>query len=364
MSISEITVSGYRSIRDLTVPLGRLNVLTGPNGCGKSNLYRSVFLLHAAASGRLARTLADEGGMPSILWAGPNKKGPVRLNLGVTLEGGLAYSLVCGLPEANDLPTLSFKRDPMIKEETVTFRVEGRPITLMDRGKSGAMLRDAGGDRVTFPMTLSRSESALTQLAEPHRFPYLSTLRDTLRGWRFYHAFRTDESSPIRQPQVGVFTPVLSHDGSDLAAALQSILELGDAEELFRAVRQGLDGAELEIVGPDDPEARFRVRLRTPGILRPLEAWELSDGTLRYLCLLAALLSPRPPVLLALNEPETSLHPDLLPPLAARIVTAAARSQLWITTHSRTLADEIERRSGIASLRLTKNNGETVWRSG
>ena len=354
--LTELTVSGYRSLRDLTLPLESLTVLIGPNGSGKSNLHRSLYLLHAAARGNLARTMAMEGGMPSLMWAGPRRKGPVRLVLGVTMSDGLAYELVCGLPEPNDLPP-TFKLDPLIKEETIHFR-EGRSlVALMERGKSGATLRDAEGRRVSMPMTLSRSESALVQIAEPYRYPHLTLLRDRLSGWRFYQHFRTDEMAPLRQPQIGVFTPALAHDGSDLAAALLTIQEIGHAEELERAIHAGLSGAELTIVTND--EARFRVQLRTPGLLRPLEAWEMSDGTLRYLCLLAALLSPRPPALLALNEPETSLHPDLIPPLSAAIAAASARSQIWLATHSLPLAEAITRHSGVAPTRLIKQDGET-----
>jgi predicted ATPase len=367
MGITALSVSGYRSIRDISLSLDRLNIVTGANGCGKSNLYRSVYLLHQAAAGRFARTLADEGGLPSVLWAGPRKglrkTEPQRLNFSVSFEDGLTYSLVAGLPEKDALLTFSFFFDPVIKEENVTFRDGRSSVTLMERGHSSAMCRDADGRRVEFPMSLSRGESALTQLSEPHRFPHLSILRERFLQWRFYHAFATDERSPIRQPQIGVFTPVLSHDGTDLAAALQTIIEIGDADELHRAIHDGLEGARLSVLFPNphgNTETRFRLQLQTPGIQRPLEAWELSDGTLRYLCLLAALLSPRPPALLALNEPETSLHPNLLPPLAERIVAASRRSQLWITTHSRILADEIERETGVSSLRLTRENGETV----
>jgi len=77
--------------------------------------------------------------------------------------------------------------------------------------------------------------------------------------------------------------------------------------------------------------------LQQPGIKRPLEARELSDGTLRYLCLIAAPLSPRPPKFLALNEPEMSLHPDLIPPLARLIYQASRTLQIWITPHSQRL---------------------------
>lgn len=354
MNIRELSVSGYRSIRDLTLPLGRINVLVGPNGCGKSNLYRSMYLLHQAAKGEFARTLADEGGTPSVLWAGARKRGPVRMSLTATLDE-LAYTLVCGLPELNDLPS-SFLLDPLIKEETLHFGTGKKRAALLERGKSAVWMRDADGKPAHFPMALSRGESVLSQLSEPHRFPYLSGLREQLLRWRFYHAFRTDEGSPVRQPQIGVFTPILSHDGSDLAAALQTIIEIGDADGLWRAVRHAFDGAQITIASP---ESRFRIQFHAPGIARPLEAWELSDGTLRYLCLLAALMSPRPPAVLGLNEPEASLHPDLIPPLAALIVRASEESQLWITTHSTLLAEHIERLSGVPPVALEKVDGET-----
>jgi len=103
----------------------------------------------------------------------------------------------------------------------------------------------------------------------------------------------------------------------------------------------------------------FAVVMNMPGLKRPLRSRELSDGTLRYLCLLAALLSPRPPALLALNEPETSLHPDLIEPLARQLVSAAKNSQLWVVTHSERLAQLVEKFSGEAAIRLQLVNGET-----
>jgi len=97
-----------------------------------------------------------------------------------------------------------------------------------------------------------------------------------------------------------------------------------------------------------------------PGLFRPLEAAELSDGTLRYLCLVAALLSPRTPPFLALNEPETSLHSDLLPALAELIADAGERGQVLVTTHAEALARALEKRAETATVRLTKREGATV----
>jgi predicted ATPase len=160
----------------------------------------------------------------------------------------------------------------------------------------------------------------------------------------------------MRHPQVGVRTPVLAHDGRDLAAALMTIWEIGDR----RALEQGLDdafpGAHLEV---RSPEGRFSLYLHMPGLSRPMAASELSDGTLRYLCLLAALLSPRPPPFLALNEPETSLHPDLLEPLGRLIIRAAKDSQVWVTTHAEALARVVAERSRCQPVHLAKHAGAT-----
>ncbi len=353
MAIQEIHIANYRSIRNLTLPLHSINVLVGPNGCGKSNLYRALSLLVAAAEGRLALTLAEEGGMPSVLWAGPRRKGPVRMMLGVTLDL-LGYELSCGLPIPGDT---AFILDPEVKEERVWYAKERTKVSLLERENTTVRARDGEGKQVFLPMAVAQQESVLSELREPKQFPVLHTLRQEILSWRFYHHFSTEPHSPLRQPQVGVRTTALHHDGRDLAAALQTIIEIGDGPALHQAIEHAFPGASLTIERTED--ARFSVEMAFPGIKRHFKAPELSDGTLQYLCLLAALLSPRPPTLLALNEPETSIHPDLLEPLACLIVRAARFSQLWITTHSSTLAGFIEGHSGTKPVLLEKVEGET-----
>jgi predicted ATPase len=333
------------------LPMQAVNLIVGPNGSGKTNLYRAMEILHQAATGRLAQALADEGGMRSVLWAGERKIGPVRLAVAVRFEQ-YSYHLECGLPRPD---SSAFSLDPEVKEERIYFYQAGKKIQMLGRKNGSVWARDGEGKRTEYPAAMSSSESVLAEIREPHRFPEISVVRQEFAGWRFYHHFRTDAASPIRQPQVGVRTPVLSHDGHDLAAAVRTILEIGRSDQFFQSLNSAFPGTSIEIAS----NPRFALLMQFPGFQRYFEATELSDGTLQYLCLLAALLSPRPPTLLALNEPETSIHPDLLPSLARLIVGASVQSQLWITTHSTKLADAIATDSGCPPIQLEKAEGET-----
>lgn len=361
--IKRIHVSGYRSVRDLELELQPINVLTGPNGCGKSNLYNSLVLIGRAAQGQLARAIAEEGGTPSVFWAGgervryTRKKPPKRVVLG--FEGTeFGYEIQIGLPGFNEhaLGTL-FTLDPRVKEEYIWPSETKRRVLMLKRDEPSAWLRNSEGNMITYPFAVSKHESVLSQIIDPHLYPEISALRNEILRWRFYHHFRTDGDSPARLPQIGVQTEVLSRDGADLAAALETVLEIGDEGLLHETISRAFGGAKLQIEATD---TLFSMKLEVPGLLRPLQARELSDGQLRFLCLCAALLSPRPPSLLALNEPETSIHPDLIDPLARLIVGAAKYTQLWITTHSYPLAERIERHSGVPRVRLCMVQGETI----
>jgi predicted ATPase len=350
-AIRELRVSGYRSLRDVALELAPLTVVVGANGTGKTNLYQALQLLSAAAQGMLARSIAAQGGLPSAMWAGPRRKQEsARIQLGVDL-GDLSFELQFGVAPPPQGP---FALDPDVKEETLAVADGRKQHVVAQRRGNSAWSRDAEGARATFPFQLWGGESMLAQIVEPQRFPLLAEVRARFTSWRFYHSFRTDADAPARQPQVGVRTPALAHDGRDLAAALMTIDDIGDDRGLADVVSQAFGGASLELVGES---GRFSFRLNLPGLLRPLEASEMSDGMLRFLSLVAALLSPRPPPFLALNEPETSLHPDMLGPLARLIASAAGRGQVFVVTHSQELARALD---AAAVYTLQKDAGATT----
>ncbi|WP_409237128.1 AAA family ATPase [Streptomyces sp. PA5.6] len=362
--IRTLAVENYRSLRKLIVPLDRLNVITGANGTGKSSLYRSLRLLADSATGGAVAALAREGGLPSALWAGERKAEPTGLRLGFAGDE-FGYAVDFGLPQSSGAgpkgaPSL-FRLDPEIKRESTWAGPVLRPAALLcDRAGPAVRTRtaDGGWHRA---QGIRPYDSMLSEFADPQLAPDLLRLRELIRSWRFYDHVRTDADAPARAARIGTRTPVLAHDGADLAAALQTIREIGDDAALDDAVDDAFPGSRVRVV---DNGGRFELQLHQHGLLRPLGPAELSDGTLRYLLWTAALLTPRPPALLVLNEPETSLHPDLLRPLADLIVAATKDTQVVLVTHARPLAEAVAKgaarhRVDVNSIELTKESGQT-----
>ena len=368
--MSCVAIAGYRSLRDIRLPLGRLTIVTGSNGSGKSSLYRALRLLADVAQGRAIGSLAAEGGLKSTLWAGPEriaasvKRGthpvegtvrtaPVSLKLGFSGED-FGYAIDLGLPVQS---ASQFNLDPAIKVEALWLGEKlGRHNVLAMRTGPLVRVRGESGAWRQASTTLASVDSMMTQCADAHDGAELLALRERMRAWRFYDHLRTDRDAPARRPHIGTHTPILDSDGNDLAAALQTIREIGDAGSLDAVIADAFPGSSFAITNTD---GLFDVSMRQHGLLRSLRASELSDGTLRYLLLSAALLSPRPPALMVLNEPETSLHPDLLGPLARLIAQATERSQIVVVTHAEALLRPLQATGSARHIRLDKQFGET-----
>jgi predicted ATPase len=193
--ITTIAISGYRSLRDVRIGLGPLNVVTGANGSGKSSLYRALRLLADVAQGRIVQSLATEGGLPSTLWAGPEsfgravkrgdhpvqgtvRKGPVSLKLGF---GGTdyGYAIDLGLP----IPSASqFSRDPVIKTESQwTGEKLGRANVFAARNGPSVRIRDDGGEWRQVLTDLASFDSMMTHCSDPRDAPELLLLRERMR---------------------------------------------------------------------------------------------------------------------------------------------------------------------------------------
>jgi predicted ATPase len=165
--ITQVHVEGYRSIRDLRLDFAAVNVVLGPNGCGKTNLYRSLYLISEAAHGRFARALADEGGMPSALWAGPRRKGnAAQVIVGATIDA-FSYEIACGLPQVGSLmweghhKPSRFTLDPRIKRERASFLDGKRSTSLLERENATTWLRDGDGARVSYKPHVMKRETKI-----------------------------------------------------------------------------------------------------------------------------------------------------------------------------------------------------------
>lgn len=368
--LQTVAIQGYRSIRDIVLPFAPLTVITGENGTGKSNLYRALRLLCDCSQGNVVNALASQGGLPSALWAGPSivsremqqgnvpvqgtaRKGPVRLKLGFA-DDEYGYLIELGLPVPGKT---AFNLDPVIKRECIWAGSSYRPASVLVDRRGCVVKRREGRSYTVVSQHLSDFDSMFTQAGDPESVPEVFALQRKIQHWRFYSDFRTDLEAPARQSRPATRTPVLHHDGRDLAAAIQTILEIGDSSALAVAVDDAFPGSALVIEAPEP--GRLNLSLQQPGLLRPLHCTEWSDGTLQYVLLIAALLTPRPPALMVLNEPESSLHPDLIPALARLIVRFSSESQVWVVSHSQRLVNCLDEHEQCQSLHLTKPLGQT-----
>ncbi|MEL6416626.1 MAG: AAA family ATPase, partial [Pseudomonadota bacterium] len=266
------------------------------------------------------------------------------------------YAVDMGLPQERS----AFAADPEIKSEAVWVGEKlGQRNQFAERKGPSVKVRSETGTWQQVSTTIRPFDSIMTHAADPVNTPELLTLREWMRGWRFYDQLRTDRDAPARTPRVGTRTPVLASDGADIAAAVQTIREIGDSIAFDAAISDAFENSSVNVTMRD---GLFGLEVHQIGLLRALSAAELSDGTLRFILLTAALLTPRPPSLMVLNEPETSLHPDLIAPLARLILQASAYGQIIVVSHSKPLTDALEAEGALAH-RLEKETGETLVRS-
>ncbi len=382
MLIEKLKISGFLSFGPdgVDLPMEPLNVLIGPNGSGKSNFLEAVALLRETPRG-ISEPISRMGGTGEWIWKGP--KAPDSFSIeawvdyppGGTLRHKLTMAQRNGQPKvineqvepcqthSSEREALSYYRPP--RDEQISLEIS-RANAEAEQGDSGkkngewstpklfAVCRDGA---VNFAEELHPEQSLLSYIATPD-YPGLWHLKEQYSKIRLYRNWSFGPSSELRRNQS-------THDRADFlndgGANLPLILSNFHGETKRELVAElcklfdGIIGIECSVAG-----GSMTLHLEENDN-RLIPITRLSDGTLRYLCLLSILLHPDPPPLVVIEEPELGIHPDLLPTLSDLLVKASDRTQLIVTTHSDVLVDALNDNPQSIVI-CEKNNGQTEMR--
>ena len=328
--------------------LQSLNVLIGPNGAGKSNLIEAIGLLQASP-GNLLDPIQTGGGIAEWLWKGagtvptaeidvtvcyPDGKMPLRHRFQFTMVGQRA-ELVDEAIE-NERPNRAGEAEPYFY-----YRYQGGHPVLNVR--SDAPAHDGRTRRELRRQDLALDQSVLSQRKDPDQYPELTYLGNSYSRIKFFREWNLGRNTQPRKPQpTDLPSDFLRDDAANIALVLNDLEHRSDLRsslvEQLRSADETIVDFSTKVLG-----GTIQLYLHYEGLKAPIPATRLSDGTVRYLCLLAILCHPAPPPLVCIEEPELGLHPDLLSGLADLLIAASHRTQLVVTTHSDTLVDGLTR---------------------
>ena len=324
------------------IAFNALNLLIGPNGSGKSNLIEAIDLLRSTPKD-LLKPIREGGGVREWVW-----KGTQSVTLGVTINA-VIY-------KPKSLSSFLLRHQVAFSEKNQRFELTGESIEDV-LGTSTELLGDLGAksyyvfsngisDAVLNGKSpkihanldqFSSEQSILSQLRDPFQYPEITYLAKSLEKVRIYRDWQFGRKNPARLPQkADLPNDYLAEDASNLGLVLNRFKrEPAVKKRVIEALGELYDGIEDYDVSIEG--GTVQVFLQEGNTTIP--ATRLSDGTLRYLCLLAILCHPNPPPLVCIEEPELGLHPDIMPALAQLLKEASTRSQLIVTTHSDELVD-------------------------
>lgn len=346
MGIQKLNVEGFRSLRNVTWEPGKLNVVIGPNGSGKSNLIRALVLLQKSALGELPQEILRMGGIAPLLWDGQVEE--------------LSWSVRTDPLEARRDPVReALTYDLRIRQlgATSSYRVEQEQLAnhflkeLGQKAEPKKFLERTPRRAVTFDFqerslvahegSIADDQTLLSLVAGPFGSPVVLGFREMLAGWAIYHDVHVDQGAPLRQAAIARMDRRVAADGQNLIPVLHT-LYTGSREfkkTVDDAMRVAFNNDYEELVFPPAADQRVQLRIRWRSLRTEQSAADLSDGTIRFLLLLAILANPDPGDLIAIDEPEVGLHPSMLPLVAEHAAEAAERSQVILTTHSTQLLD-------------------------
>jgi predicted ATPase len=341
--IRRLTLQNFLSFGPggVSVDLLPLNVLIGPNASGKSNVLEALSILRATAKD-LQSAIREGGGIDEYIWKGDPSadSGMVTGDLTYPDQGAneriLQHRMEIGRAGARvDLTTESIRllsANPLGLPEVVVHREAGQSLL------RARVQRNATQD--TKPDDLKAGQSVVSQRRDPERYPEITFLSDVYSGIALFQEWSFGRRSLVRKPQpTDLPTDFLLPDTSNLGLLLHELTQTsaGRDEMLgrLRAFYEKARSVSTKIFG-----STLQLFIEEEGG-RLIPATRLSDGTLRYLCLLAILLHPNPPPVVGIEEPELGLHPDIMPTVAELLKKASERTQLFVTTHSDALVSAL-----------------------
>ena len=335
MLLSSITLKNILSFKDTTLELGPLNVLIGPNASGKSNLIEAISLLQAAPT-NLSVPILLGGGVGAWIWKGGPAGSPIAaLECSVTWGPSFLYTLEF----SEDARGLLIWRERF--EDAAQAPQQTGAGVHFDRTTAGVAFSGTGPEAKLGE--ISAFESVLARFKNPLDPTPITSLGRHFEGIRIYREFSTGPSAQTRQGVAPVVPKGFLQDGGHNLAV---VLDEMRFNQTIRRVNEYLPRfcGEFEEVLVRLHAGIAHTYVREKGLVEPVPAIRLSDGTLKFLCLLTVLLHPQLPPVLCIEEPEVGLHPDALQLVAEALVEASTRSQLILTTHSADLVDALSDR--------------------
>ena len=349
MAIQELRIIGFRSFKDVRWQPGRLNLLVGPNGSGKSNLIHCLDLVSKVARGQLQETLSDQGGIVPFLWdhqAGgcawrlrvdpvDQRRDPTKDALTFEFEmsqlrGGSAYEIT-----KDSLGNWQKYEQGMEDSPCWVFNRDKKRAYLFDQQQRKEKLTPLKDESSEHPGGYDENESLLSQIAAPQN-PIPTPVRRALAGWSVHDHVQVERGSTMRRPATTQFINKLAADGSNLVTVLHTLYtgsrEFRDLLDEGMKAGFGEEYERLEFQPAAAQQIQLAVRWKSSS--QPHAGSDLSDGTLRFLFLLTVLSHPEPAALVAIDEPETGLHPSMLPVIAEYAEAASHRTQVVLTSHS------------------------------
>jgi predicted ATPase len=375
--IRKVEIEGYRSLRSIKWEPGPLNIIIGPNCSGKSNLLFALHHLKNAADGNFFKTIMAENGMGSVVWNN-EKNGSIRMRVDLDpvhpgydqdpLRGRVTYELVFRrIGSTSDYTIVTdrlgqfYRYDNKEQAEPYLFLARDKG-NLQGQTKEEKKLKKIGelSDKDWNEPVLSQMKGVMAK----ELLGVTTTFHKIISEWFFALGIRVDADSPIRTDTVSDTVQEIYSDGSNLIQFLHTLYMENQIfkDDLDSALRAAFGDDFVRVVFPPTAASRIQMKMNWRHLTEAQPTFVLSDGTLRYLYLLAVLMNPEPPPLIFIDEPEIGLHPSMLSLVAEAAVDASERTQVILTTHSPQFLDHFSDHGDVVSVMYLEEGQSRIRR--